>query len=100
TSDAGSAMLIANGGVGNGGTIQFLDSSTGGTSTIKVFSNGNLDISSHAAGTVTIGTLEGTGNVFLGANNLTVGSNNSSKTFSGLIQDGGIGGGTGGSLTK
>ena len=38
--------------------------------------------------------------VFLGANNLTVGTNNLGTTFSGLIQDGGSGGGTGGSLTK
>ena len=36
----------------------------------------------------------------LGANNLTVGSNNLSTTFSGVIEDGGISGGTGGSLTK
>ena len=38
--------------------------------------------------------------VFLGANNLTIGSNNLSTTFSGVIQDGGQNGGTGGSLTK
>src|SRR4029453_1087628 len=38
--------------------------------------------------------------VFLGANNLTVGSNSLSTTFSGVIQDGGQNGGTGGSLTK
>jgi outer membrane autotransporter protein len=38
--------------------------------------------------------------VFLGANNLTVGSNNLSTLFSGVIQDGGFFGGTGGSLTK
>ena len=44
--------------------------------------------------------MRATGNVFLGANNLTVGSNNLSTTFSGVIQDGGQNGGTGGSLTK
>ena len=49
---------------------------------------------------VTIGSLEGTGNVFLGANNLTTGNNNLSSAFSGVIQDGGQNGGTGGSLTK
>ena len=49
---------------------------------------------------MTIGSIEGEGNVFLGANNLTVGSNNLSTTFSGVIQDGGQNGGTGGSLTK
>jgi hypothetical protein len=103
SSTAGSATLIANGGVGAGGSIFFIDTSTGGTSTVKVFGNGNLDISAHSAvvSSVTIGSLEGSGNVFLGANNLTVGSNNLSKTFSGVIQDGGgLVGGTGGSLTK
>jgi autotransporter-associated beta strand protein len=45
---------------------------------------------------VTTGSIEGEGDVFLGANNLTVGSNNLSTTFSGVIQDGGFGG----SLTK
>lgn len=38
--------------------------------------------------------------MFLGANNLTVGSNNLSTSFSGVIQDGGAFGGVGGSLTK
>jgi autotransporter-associated beta strand protein len=102
TSTAGSATLIANGGTGggDGGVIYLSGDSTGGTARVEVFDNGNLDISSHNAGSVTIGSIEGTGNVFLGANNLTVGSNNLSTTFSGVIQDGGPGGGTGGSLTK
>ena len=108
-STAGSATLIANGGTAagaSGGTIFFSDSSTGGTASVEVFNNGTgapgkLDISPHSAGSVAIGSLEGSGNVFLGANNLTVGSNNLSKTFSGVISDsGGISGGTGGSLTK
>ena len=100
TSNAGGATLIANGGTGTGGSIQFWDGSLGGTSTLQVFDNGNLDISAHNAGSITIGSLEGTGNAFLGANNLTVGSNNLSKTFTGAIQDGGISSNTGGSLTK
>jgi autotransporter-associated beta strand protein len=102
TSTAGSATLIANGGTGggDGGTINFYEDSTGGTARVEVFDNGNLDISRHNAGSVTIGSIEGTGNVFLGANDLTVGSNNLSTTFSGVIQDDGAGGGTGGSLTK
>jgi autotransporter-associated beta strand protein len=49
---------------------------------------------------VTIGSLEGTGNVFLSNRNLTVGSNNMSTSFSGVIQDLGDGGFTGGSLSK
>jgi autotransporter-associated beta strand protein len=38
--------------------------------------------------------------VFLGAGNLTVGNNNLGTTFSGVIQDDGQNGGTGGSLTR
>jgi autotransporter-associated beta strand protein len=86
-------------GAGGGVTI-FLDDSTGGKARVEVFGNGNLDISGHNAPGVTTGSIEGTGAVFLGANNLTVGSNNLSKIFSGVIQDGGNSGGTGGSLSK
>jgi uncharacterized protein with beta-barrel porin domain len=102
SSSAGSATLIANGGTGleTGGAIFFADTSTGGTSRVEVFEDGYLDISNHAAPGVTIGSLEGSGDVFLGARNLTVGSNNLSTTFSGVAQDGGENGGTGGSLTK
>jgi len=35
------------------------------------------------------GSIEGSGVVFLGVNNLTVGSNSLNTTFSGVIQDGG-----------
>lgn len=61
---------------------------------------GSLEISLRDAPGVTIGSLQGNGTVFLGANNLTVGSNNADATFGGVIQDGGIDGGSGGSLTK
>jgi outer membrane autotransporter protein len=47
-----------------------------------------------------VGSIEGSGNIVLGAHNLSVGSNNLSTTFSGVIQDGGENGGSGGSLTK
>jgi autotransporter-associated beta strand protein len=96
--------MIANGGPGTavdvGGIIRFFDDSTGGTARVKVFGNGNLDISYHNAPGVTVGSIEGNGAVFLGAFNLIVGSNNLSTTFSGVIQDGGGSGGTGGSVTK
>lgn len=55
---------------------------------------------------MSIGSIEGDGLVFLGASfagpegRLTVGTNNLNTTFSGVIQDGGVVGGTGGSLTK
>lgn len=102
TSSAGNAFLQANAGpdAGAGGEIFFLDDSTGGTARVKVLGHGNLDLSLHNAPGVTIGSLEGNGNVFLGARNLTVGSNNLGRTFSGIIQDGGLNGGVGGSLTK
>jgi hypothetical protein len=102
SSTAGSSALVANGGSngGAGGTIVFADQSSLGTARIEVFGNGSLDISLHNAPGMTIDSIEGDGNVFLGANNLTVGSNNLSITFSCAIQDGGQGGGVGGSLTK
>ncbi len=47
-----------------------------------------------------IGSLEGSGPVFLGANALVVGGNDLSTIYSGNIQDGGNFGGTGGSLAQ
>src|SRR5262249_24057650 len=85
-STAGSAILGATDAYGEDsspGFIVFWDSSQGGTAQIQFFEDplqdldlGALDISFHNAPGVTIGSLEGDGNVFLGANNLTVGSNN------------------------
>jgi autotransporter-associated beta strand protein len=103
--DAGNATLIANGGLGGGagGLIVFSSAggmSTGGTARVEAFGNGNLDISQESAPGLTTGSIEGDGLVFLGGVNLTVGTNNLSTTFSGLIQDGGISRRTGGSLTK
>jgi autotransporter-associated beta strand protein len=107
TSSADDATLIANGGTnsGGGGSIYFFSDfgrgPSGGTARLELFGNGNLDISADAAGQVTVGSIAGNGRVFLGANSLSVGSNNLSTTFSGLIRDdGGITPGVGGSLTK
>jgi autotransporter-associated beta strand protein len=114
TSSAGSAFIGATGFVGffdfssaaratinTQGFLSFDGSSTGGTARIELQSSdfefiGVLDISGHNAPGVTIGSIEGDANtlVFLGANNLTVGTNNLSTTFSGVMQ------GAGGSLTK
>ena len=46
TSTAGNATLVAKGGTGGGlgGTIFFQDNSTGGTSRVEIFGNGNLDL--------------------------------------------------------
>lgn len=100
SSTAGDAMLIASSNAGSGGLIQFNDASDGGMARVEVFGNGNLDISAHIAGAVTIGSVEGDGQVFLGGNDLSVGSNDLSTAFSGVAQDGGLSGGAGGSVTK
>lgn len=98
---AGNATLIANGGTngGLGGGINFFGNSDGGTARIEVFGNGFMDISPNGAG-VMVGSIEGDGNIFLGARTLSVGSNGLSTDFSGVLQDGGATAGTGGSLTK
>jgi autotransporter-associated beta strand protein len=75
-----------------GGALQFLDDSSGGSARVKVFGAGNLDLNSHNPPGVTVGSIQGTGVVFLGANNLTVSSDNAGTLFAGVIQDGGIGG--------
>ncbi len=101
SSTASNATITANGGVGgsDGGEIIFQDQANGGTASISLFGNGELDIgnSRNAAG-VMIGSLAGDGLVFLGLNTLTVGSNNLSAAFSGVIQGDGslakIGSGT------
>lgn len=97
SSTAASATLSASGGLygsANGGIV-FNDTSTGATARVKVFAgfplnatNGYLDIAGHQSG-VTIGSIEGDGDVFLGANDLTVGTNNISTTFSGGISNDG-----------
>jgi autotransporter-associated beta strand protein len=100
---AGNATITVNGGVsgGGGGAIFFEGHSKGGTASLSLLGNGEMDIgNSRTAAGVTIGSLEGDGMVFLGPKTLAIGSNNQSTTFSGVIQDGGISQGTGGSLTK
>src|SRR5437660_3407873 len=90
-SDAGDATMIAEGGSngGGGGAIEFQDKGAGGTASIEVFGNGHLDISALAISAITIGSLEGDGQVFLGNRKLNIGANNLSTTFSGAIQDSG-----------
>jgi autotransporter-associated beta strand protein len=103
-STAGHANLIADGvaGSGQGGSIFFLDNAKGGDANITLFGTGNLDLSPHdpfASPGVTIGSLQGDGLVFLGSFRLVV-SNESDVAFAGVISDGGIDGGVGGSLVE
>jgi hypothetical protein len=92
SSTADSSILVADGGsdprFGPGGGIYFYGASRGGTARVEVFDYGYLDITGHQHG-LTIGSIEGSGNVFLGANNLTVGARNISTSFSGVISGSG-----------
>ena len=90
TSTAGNCTIISNAGSGqfaNGGFVRFKDDSTGGTARVELFGNGSLDLSTHNPPGVTIGSIEGSGIAYVGRNTLTVGSNNTSRSFSGFIYD-------------
>jgi fibronectin-binding autotransporter adhesin len=102
TSTAAAADITVKGGKNGakGGAIFFEKDSEGGTAGISLLGNGELDISKHEPGGVTIGSLSGNGQVFLGKRPLTIGSNHRSTTFSGVIEDGGLTGKTGGKLSK
>ncbi len=85
---AANATLIANpgsNGGGGGGVIVWGD---GGTCKVKIYGNGYLDTANQSAGPVTVGSLEGSGQVNLGNFNLGIGSNNLSTAFSGVFHDG------------
>ena len=102
TATAANGNFILNGGtnLGKGASLEFWNDSSGGTAHVHVFGNASLDLSGHNAPGTAIGSLDGTGRVFLGGNNLSVGGDNRNTIFSGKILDGGVAGGTGGSLTK
>src|SRR3984885_6892498 len=116
-STAGSAIIVNNaymefaftgsGGnatITNNNNLVFLANSTGGNAQLIANFGGVVDFSQtsgpHGDGHVSAGSVAGAGNYFLGADQLTVGSNNLSTVVNGRIADGGSGGGTGGSLVK
>jgi len=99
SSTADSAILVAHEGDYRAGpaAIFFNGASTGGTAQVKVFGDRDprgggsiayLNISGHQSG-LTIGSIEGSGNVYLGANNLRVGTNGLNTSFSGIISGSG-----------
>ena len=104
SSTADHALITANSGVDEGGEIDFENNGgNGGTAQIQLLGKGSLDISGtgNFSPSINIGSLSGNGGlVFLGAKALSVGSNSLDTVFSGILQDGGRGGGTGGTLTK
>jgi autotransporter-associated beta strand protein len=111
-SSAGAATLVANPGVngGDGGKIEFIGKTKGGSPQVKVFgnkgiadSNGRFDIGNHDSrvADITVGSIEGTGEIVLGidpyaSQSLIVGANNLSTIFDGVIHSSIFGG----SITK
>jgi autotransporter-associated beta strand protein len=87
----GNPTFIANGGTngGDGGRIVFQEGDSGGTARVEVFGNGYM-LNENAISGANIGSLEGDGIVYLGGYpiNVTIGSNNLSTTFSGVIHNG------------
>jgi uncharacterized protein with beta-barrel porin domain len=93
---ADNATIVTN----NGGSTQFSAFSTGGNAAFTTQAGGVFDMSAGVIIGMTAGSIEGQGTYLLGSKTLTVGGNNLSTTVSGTISDGGVSGGTGGSLTK
>jgi hypothetical protein len=85
TASADHATLTANSGVDDGGEIAFMGSSPGSSAQIRLLGKGNLDISGSTLSSVTIGSLEGDGLVFLGAKILSIGNISVDTVFSGII---------------
>ena len=95
SSTANSAVILTQ----TGGATVFSDTASGGIAEMRLDNGALLDFSQLTSGATSVGSLLGTGTVALGGTALTVGGNNLATTVSGII-DGGIGGGTGGSLIK
>jgi outer membrane autotransporter protein len=96
TSIGGAANITTN----SGGSTQFLAASNGAVARFITNNGGAADISQLTTTGMTAGSIEGAGSYFLGSKAFTVGLNNLSTTVSGVIEDGGLGGGAGGSLIK
>ncbi len=102
SSTAGSASIfLYNGSADDAqvGRLFFYEDSSGGTARVELF-GGEVDFSLHNPGTITVGSVEFDGAVYLGSINLEIGGNNFADLFQGSMRDGGAGGGSGASLTK
>lgn len=84
----------------NGGLYFNDDSTAEKVSSLGVIGPGFADISGHNPPGLAIPEPYGEGNIYLGANNLTISSTDRIYPYNGSLKDGGANGGTGGSLTK
>ena len=102
SSTAGSASTSTR--ITNNSSLQFNDSSTAGSAAIVNGAAGNVDFSfsigPNGDNKLSAGSIGGGGTFNLGANELTVGGNNLSTNVTGVIRNGGLGGGTGAKLVK
>ena len=104
SSTAGSATITNSG--NNSFTEFILDSSGGNAALVNANPTAFITIAGLNSAGTTVGSIAGNGTIFLGSKNLTVGGNQQSTLFSGVISDGqapgrpGAGPFTGGSLTK
>ncbi|MGH8093429.1 MAG: beta strand repeat-containing protein [Chthoniobacterales bacterium] len=96
SSSAGNATIVLQSPVGDGNTTFFDGSSSGGTAALQILGASTLDIEIHNVPGLSTGSIAGDGTIQLGQRNLTVGTNDQSTTFSGLIEDQS----TAGSLSK
>lgn len=90
SSSAGSATITT----GNGGVTSFANTSTGFNARFIINGGGLVDISAVTAAGITAGSIEGAGNFVLGSKILSVGTNNLSTQFDGVLS------GNGGSIIK
>jgi len=98
-SSTSGAATITNTGINAG--VYFIDTSSGGTATlVNNSTTGFFDFSQLTSTGTTVGSLAGNGLVYLGSKTVTVGGLNTSTEFSGVIADGGLAGGVGGSINK
>ena len=90
--------------IANNSLLQFVNTSTAGNAAITNGASGTADFSQSTGSAgdhkLSAGSLNGGGFFRLGQNELTVGGNNLSTNVTGVIANGGLGGGTGASLVK
>ena len=94
TTTASNATII------NSGTVNFYNTASGGNARLIANAGGVFDFSSLTSAGTTAGSFEGAGSFRLGSRTLTIGGNGLSTNVTGVIADGGAGGGTGGALVK
>lgn len=96
TASAGAAIIVT----GPAGRTNFRELSSGGTARLETNLGGVVDFSGISDGQIEVGSIQGPGTYYLGGVALVVGGNNLSTSVDGAIVDGGLSGGTGGSLVK